>query len=474
MLLLLTAATNAASLDQLEVGGPWGTPNHAGATAVWWNPAGIASETGFRSHVELAVPTARMTFDRADPNGGSTEYTLTGQPDANQLTAGIAAGSMLPYAGLVWAGDVKGHKVGIGAALAVPQVRGGIASEPDAAGRWAMEEGRITGIYGMGALAWSPMEKISVGAVGGIVRSTWVASSDKDTLPDLADGIAAASGSHSYTDDMLEDDDYVVQTNFDLADTAFTGGLSIWGQPHDRVQVSAAYLAGTEVHNRGDVALDFECPPQSDTGGRFVAESKGICDTSIQGDATVSYQLPPRIHGGVAVEILPEERLVAEVMGGWVGWSVYEDFTIDIDGVAEKNAGLSDESVDSIESTKVQARDAENAVWGGLDLKGRPTDWLTLGARALYDTSAVPDHALATNNYDANTLQLAGLASFHVGKMTLGGSYTHSLAQERLNTTSAFGADLARTNEERFFYPHANGTFNSDIKRFAVHAGVEF
>ena len=472
MLLVALATAQAASLDQLEVGAPWGTPTNPGATAVWWGPASIASETGFRSHIELAVPTARMTFDRADPNGGSTQYTLTGRPDDNQLGAGIQEASVLPFAGLAWAGEVKDQKVGLGAALAVPQVRGGIADAPDQSGRWAMEEGRITGIYALGALAWSPHPKIAVGGNAGVIYSTWVASSDKDTLPDLAAGIEQASGAHSYTDDQLEDSDYAVQSNFDLADTAFTGGLSVWAQPHERVDVTLSYLAGAEIDNRGSVLLQFECPPQTDTGGRFVAESKGICDTDIEGDATVSYQLPPRIHGGVGVDVLPEGRLRAELMGGWVGWSVYEDFTIAIDGVEEKNPDLPQESLDSLESTRTQARDAQNAVWGGVDVKGKPTDWLTLGARALYDNSAVPTYALATNNYDADTLQLAGLASFHVGKVTLGGSYTHSLAQERVNTESKFGVSLFEETETRWNYPHANGTFNSDIRRFALHVGV--
>lgn len=470
---LWIATAQAASLDQLEVGGPWGTPTHAGATATWWGPATIATETGFRAQVEIAVPTARMTYDRADPNGGSTEYTLTGRPNDNQLAAGIAEGSVLPFAGLAWAGEVQGHHIGLGAALAVPQVRGAIANEPDQAGRWAMERGRITAIHGLGAVAWSPIPQLAIGGVAGIVHSTWVASSDKDTLPDLEQGIREAGGDPGYTDDDLEQSDYAVQTNFDLADNAFTGGLSVWGQPHERVALSATWIAGTSIRNQGDVVLDFECPPQSDTTGRYAAESKGVCDTSILGTATVSYRLPHRVHGGVAVDVVPE-RLRAEVMGGWVGWSAYDDFTIQIDGVAEANPDLPQATIETLESTRVQARDAQNAVWGGLDVKGKPTDWLTLGGRVLYDSSAVPDHALATNNLDADTLQLAGLASFHVGKTTLGGSYTHSLAAERTNTTSAFGVDLAGTNEERYAYPHGNGTYNTDQRRFAVHAAVAF
>ena len=38
----LIVAAQAASLDLLEVAGPFGTPTATDAAAVYWNPAGLA------------------------------------------------------------------------------------------------------------------------------------------------------------------------------------------------------------------------------------------------------------------------------------------------------------------------------------------------------------------------------------------------------------------------------------------------
>jgi len=39
---LLLSTGFAASIDNLEVGGLWGTPTAHDATALWWNPGGAS------------------------------------------------------------------------------------------------------------------------------------------------------------------------------------------------------------------------------------------------------------------------------------------------------------------------------------------------------------------------------------------------------------------------------------------------
>ena len=77
LLLLLAQPVFASSLDNLEVGGLFGTPNSDDPTALWWNPAGLATGEGTRFHFEGAPTFANMNFDRSDEfNGGLDKYQL--------------------------------------------------------------------------------------------------------------------------------------------------------------------------------------------------------------------------------------------------------------------------------------------------------------------------------------------------------------------------------------------------------------
>jgi len=448
----LLALASAASLDQLEVGGPFGTPTDTGATAIWWSPAAVAGETGVRTHVEVAVLDAEMRYTRLDPHGGADQYLERG---------------VLPYAGVAWGRDLgRAGTVGLGGALVVPNVRGGTSTVANGPGRWAMEKGRIQAIYGLGTVAWRPHPMIAVGLVGGVIDSAWTARSDKDTMPDLGHAIVREGGTNPYTDDMLETEEYAVQLDFQLKDTAPTYGASVWVTPHDRVAISATYIHGARVENTGPVTMAFGCPLQTDTVGRFAAEKQGLCDADVLGTATVAYRLPPRVHGGLRFDAT--EKLRLEAMGGWVGWSRYDDFEIAITNPASSNTELSDSAVESITSPHPWARDNQDAIWGALDVKGRPIPMLTVGGRIAYDSAAVPDHALSPNNYDANTWMLSGLAAAHPGRWTLGLSYTHFLAEDRTVTDGDFYASAEHPPEDRWNYSHSNGTYEGDIKRMAL------
>ena len=63
MVLLLTTAL-AGSYDSLEIGGLWGSPTANGGEAPWWNPAGMAMDSGFRASGELAYSWGNNRFER--------------------------------------------------------------------------------------------------------------------------------------------------------------------------------------------------------------------------------------------------------------------------------------------------------------------------------------------------------------------------------------------------------------------------
>ncbi len=457
-MLLLLGLAQAASLDQLEVGGPWGSPTDTGGSAIWWSPGALAGQDGTRVHLEAAPTLAEMRYERVDPNAGEEVYAMTGVLPHLSVATDFGRARVGP------------GKLAFGAGLVVPVVRGGSSQIEDGAGRWAMIDGRIQAIYGMAGVAYRPAPWLSVGLVGAAVHSSWSAVSDKDTMPDLAHSIEEAGGSPGYTDADLEDPDYSVRLDFELTDWAFTGGAGIWLQPHDMVQLSASYLHGATVHNQGPVTLDFQCPPQADSVGRFAAEANGICDNRVSADATVSYRLPARLNLGASFR--PVQALRLEALGGWVHWAEFDDFEIQIRDPVGQTHQLAESSAESIEHANTWARDNEDAWWGGLDVKVQPIPQVTLGARAILDTSAVPDHALSTNNYDATTWMFSGLMAAHLreGRYTVGASYTWFLVQERSTTDSSFGMSMEDPPEDaRWSYPHGAGTYGGDIHRVGLH-----
>ncbi len=458
MLLLFAVLPSAlaASLDNLEIGGPWGSPTATDGSAAWWNPGAVAAGKGTRLLLEGAPTFATIGFDRADPAGGEDKLSLVGA---------------VPFVGLATDAGVKG--LGLSLTLAVPFVRGGNEVTEPGPGSHHLRQGMVQGIYLMAGGGWNFFDRVSVGAMGGVLRSSWKARVDNDTMVLLSDAITAMGEDAGYTDDLLESPDYAATLDFDnLTDTRFVWSAGIRAQPIDRLSIGLAWIAGAAVENTGRTTIAFGCPPQSDTTGRFGAESYGICDVTMTADAMVGYTLPSRLHGGIGVELTPAVHL--EVMAGWVRWSQFKDYKIVISGVDTYNELSKPETADLVNQTRLWARENHDSGWGAIDVKGR-VSWVTLGGRVLYDLAAVPDKAMSLNNYDANELILTGLVAGNPWKpLTIGlsGSY-HVVATREVNT-SGFGVTLGEErNEDRWFYPHANGTYSGSIFRLGVQAKVE-
>lgn len=449
--LLLIPAASAASLDNLEIGGPWGSPTATDGTAVWWNPAGVAMGHGTRLEVEGAEELATVQYERTDPHGGSDTLKLSG---------------VIPYVGL--ATDLGVPGLGLGLGLSVPIARGGTETDPPGAGSYHLIDGMNQAIYAQAALGYAWRDKVAVGFTGALVRSEWSARVNSDTLPDLDAAIAATGVDSGYTDALLEDPAYSAELDFDkLHDLAFAFSAGLQVRPDDRVTIGIAYVSGARMENEGDLTIQFQCPPDSDTFGRFGAEQYGICYATVPAHGSVSYTLPGRVQAGVAVTPIPGLRL--EALGGWVGWSVFTDYDIVVsDAQAETEA-----AADLVNQTRQWARENHDSGWGGVDVKGDLEGGLvTLGARALYDVAAVPDEALSTNNYDANVLMTSVLIGLRpVKPLTIGVSYTHQFLQTRTVTDSGFGMTIeGDRNEDRWYYPQSNGTYSGTVDRIGVQA----
>ena len=222
-MLLLTAAW-AASLDQIEVGGPWGSPTTTDATAPWWNPAAMAMSSGHRYQLELAPTFASMTYTRSEPHGGTDTYVSQG---------------VLPQLGFVTDLGVEG--LGIGGAVFVPNVRGGTEIEEPGAGRYTLRDARI---HGVAAIGFRPVERVAVGGMVALVNSSFVAKFDRDTLPDLAQAIEAGGNVHSYTDADLETEAYSALTQLNTRDLVMTAGASLLLRPMPSLDIGVSYIHG--------------------------------------------------------------------------------------------------------------------------------------------------------------------------------------------------------------------------------------
>jgi long-subunit fatty acid transport protein len=471
MLIFLSLA-GAASLDNLEIGGPWGSPTSTDGTAGWWNPAGFAVGQGTRLDLELAYEDATINFDRADPNGGADVYKLSGTPPFFGVASDV--------------GKVGPGNLGVGLVFALPFIRGGIETTPPGSGHFGMIDGDSKAMWIGAGVAYDVQNIVSIGVTGAVVHSTWAAVVDQDTMPDLYAAVAETGGQGTadalgYTDEGLEDPNYTAQLDFggseggisgkgELTADAFSFAAGILVHPSDNFAIGITYVHSAEIENTGDVIIDLACPPDSDAIGRAIASSHGVCNTTVTGTGYVGYTLPRRIHGGVMFK--PVDPLRLEVMGGWVQWSQYSDFHIKISDTDVKgtNDTATAEAKALVEQTRDWARDNEDSFWVAVDGKVKVGKQWTFGGRYWFDRAAVPDSALSSNNWDANEHLVSGLVAFKPVKFfEVGLSFTQHFVGERVITDSAFRNTLdVESVDDRYRYPHSNGTYTGSISRVGL------
>ena len=457
MLLLLTTAF-AGAYDTLEVGGLWGSPTATDGAAPWWNPAGVAMDDGSRGTFDLAYTGGGNSFERVGANPGTSD---------------VQGGSPIPYLGLV---HTTPSGLGLGASLAVPYATGGDEQYRGSNAYFVRRSG-IVAAYGILSAAYRPNDRVSFGLSVAGVSSSMSSISDQDTVPDLHASIADMGETSPYTDADLENADYAAIIELkDLKDTTVTagGGLQAWITPNAMLGLS--FWRGYEVQNEGDVVMHFSCPPESDTVGRFGAESRGICHSNIGGHVRSTYAIPHRASLGLAMYPQPWTRV--ELMGGWVGWSTQRDIVVDIYDVGAMNPGMDPQAAALMERSTTKARDLQDSFWGGIDVKHElPGERVLLGGRVLYDTAAVPLDSMNPSNADFDSLLLSGLLGFdNGGPWDLSLSYTHYVQASRTVSNSRFNMTLdeQRLPEERYQAPSANGTYRGTKQRLGATLRVSF
>ncbi|HJN77205.1 MAG TPA: hypothetical protein QGF58_24990 [Myxococcota bacterium] len=451
---MLLGSTFAASLDTVEVGGPHGTPTSTDATAIWWNPSGLAVGSTTSFSLEVAPMWGSLTVDRDEPNGGSQTWS---------------GASAVPFMGVAHS-PRRGPSLGL--ALAIPYARGGL-EDARGVGSFSLRESTVAAAYLSGAIAWDPHPNISVGGALSGVGGIWSSTVDMDTVPDLHQSLLEMGETSPYTDADLEDPQYAATAQFqELTATALTGAVGV-NVGNDLVTLGVAYHHGATLDHRGKAEIQFGCPPADDEIGRFGAESKGVCHTRVVADARAVYHLPSRVHIGLA--ITPREGLRLEAMGGWVGWAAHDSFDITLSNIAENNPGVDAKTAESIEGDRPKAVNGQNAVFGGVDVKLEPRPAWTVGGRLLYDQASVPDHMLSPSNADFDSLRVTAMTGVQIRPgIELAASLTQVVSAPRSTDSSALWVTLD-TNakaDEGYQYPHGNGTYKSSMSRAGINLRV--
>ena len=464
---LFSTPAQASSIDNLDIGGMWGTPNNTGPTALWWNPAAMADGSGTHFTIEGAPILAHVTVDRDHAVwGGEDKYSYFG---------------VAPFLGVTTDFGVDG--LGIGVAMFVPYAASLNHKEGPNASSYQLIDGGIQAIQFQLGASYQFADIFSVGAGVGLLYSEYRALLDVQAATGLADGIgdlfALSEDDVAYYDSVIEDPDYATRTTFGpLRGLGVTFNAGVHVRPMEMLGISAAYNHGATVHHTGPVGLDFGCPPEDDGLGFLGASLFGLCNAEVAADGSIRYTYPSRITGGFQLTPVPTVKL--ELMGGYVFWEQYTDFFIDIDNPVKTGGDdteLSEDAKVLLSEDKRWARANENSVFVALDAKFQARDWLLIGGRVLFDQQAVPDRALSANNFDANRLQLGLLVAVKPAKwIEIGASYNQSILFSRTVTNSAYRVNVAEEDrvEGRYFYPETNGTYSANIARFGLSVRGHF
>lgn len=503
LMLLMTMAAQAAGLDLIEVGGAWGTPGATNPTAIWWNPAGLAVGGGTQFMIEGAPVFANVYADRANPDYGSLDDTPNGDgppPDGYPTSYDysgrdeVKLNAVVPFLGV--SSDFGVDGLGIGAGLAVPTATGGEIEDPWGANRYSLRSGNIQAIQAIVAASYRIKKVVSLGVSGAFVDSTWAADTDTSTYVDLSDAVKDQFGLDqplgSFRDGYIEQKGYTATAVFDdLKDQAFTFGAGVYVTPVEQLGISLAFNKGVRLDHTGDVAIQFQCPPEYDFLVALASADRGLCNTEtgqgslFNGAGSVGYSLPSRVNLGIV--LTPVDALRLEVMGSWVNWKVFTDYEIkteispdeipvepddpnDPDDVAEAQA-LREETAELASQDLLWARDGRNTYWVGLDAKHRVNEFFMYGGRVFYDRSSTPTNSLMLNNFGANTVGLMGMAMVSpVDKIGISVSFTHHFMQSRTVTDSNFGLSIYddQRKDFRYRFPSGNGTYGGSINRLGI------
>ena len=453
---LVGPVAHAGSVDRIEVGGPWGTPGATNPSALWWNPAGLAAEPGVQALTEVALWRAQHSLRRA--------ATDTGAPGGR---ATISTTRVIPFLGA--SSDFAVPGLGVGVALFSPTQDAASFPSPNGPFRFTLRDEARSVWHATIGMAYRLRPQLMVGATVALLDGRYNTQRDRSLYLGLAEG----AGIEDVDLSRLEDADYAATETLTLRGQALTAGVGLRLRPlgDERLVFAVAYNHRAQLRPVGPARFELGCPPATDPTLRAQAETWGLCDSTLDGVAEVTWMQPARVHLGLVVR--PSERLRLEAFGAWVGWSSLRDITVttalDTNEVEVDDPSEADAAVAQLAGTQRWARDNRNSGFVGLDAKWQASQSVGLGVRSLFDRSAVPEAVLGPHNLEYDTLVVGGVVWVSpYPAVDLSFLYSHYVLLPREVSDSAYTLSPDAGVAPRYRYASTAGSYQGESQRLGI------
>jgi len=394
-------------------------------TALDYNPAGLLLGRGTHLMLSNNITDFRLKFTQTASDRGRMEPVKnTAGPFLLAPVFGISTDLLHP--------DIR-------VALGVygPSAYGRSRYDPDGPQRYMLTETDIKMVFYTAAVAWQPMDEWGLG-----LSLHWI---------DMMSGRMSMVVNGSWQDIEFADETYDVEASLDVADHFnFAATLGTWFRPAERLRFGASLRFpfdrgfGNNIDAAGTVDLDF----QGDFIGRIyrsgISENEGLVSYTEEHrktselPVTFSLKLPMVARFGIQYihPLLEDEQLFdVELDVVWEGWSLLEEYSVDMAGymmlVSNDPNNVQDAEELWFNPVKVpkRYRDTWSVRLGG---DFRAADWVRLRLGAYYETGAVPP---AYTNIDFASFDRFGLGTGFTLRyrwMDLSFGYSHIFQQDRV------------------------------------------
>ncbi len=406
-----TGSALATGFLTARFGGEHGSPTTDNATAMYYNPAGLALGSGTRVFIDGTVAWVKATFDR-DPASvypvipaGQTKCPTTGTPSClgtladnigqNSGKATLFNVAAAPFLGVV--SDFGVPNLGVGLGFYVPFGGASVWDSKskyksdklapgafDGAQRWWSIEGTLRSLYFTAAGAYTiPEARLSFGLSLNLVvseiqtiRARNVSGMDEMVSQDAAGRIKVEEG----------------RSRIDVKGTNLSMGAGVIWKPTDDLFLGLSYQSQPgfgKMKLKGDLDLSYDAGPVETSKIRLEEE------------------LPDIIRLGGRWRVNPQWE--ARLSGEFDRWSVFNRQCLVVDGAKDGACALDSKGdpkpgVDSSVIVQNLKRDWQNAfaVRGGASYF--LSDWVELFGGVGFDGNAVPDKTIDPALPDFNDL----------------------------------------------------------------------
>lgn len=506
---LVGAAGTARGFPQLQLrpgGTPFEGPTDAEVTALWWNPAALAQQRGFRllASGQLALFRGSVARDAI--------CTATGRSDS----CGDRAFPEVPISDLGWGAfagaswDFRTDNLAIGLGVALPwetHRRFGAADsaapgsgELPVAYHLRQQDFRI--LYITLGLGVKVNQKFSIGVGAGVVDSWATLSFDRDTALDGGSARVSAAGGYERPGAASQVSAQVDGGNFLSVIPSPTGlGLSVGAtyEPVGWLSLGASWsrmfpFYGQEGRFALTRAVGSTVYPSA-LQGPLCGETNGARDPC-RGGATLIFDIPDVWHLGARVALTPTVELSTwgrAVIYGPYGTGLPSDhgLVLELSGApVEKGAAP---------ARTVLARSLGPAFAGEVgvrwwvlpsDAKARRTTALRLGASLIAESPAVPADHVNAAALDGPKIDAMVAAELHLGWFrVMAGYQITSLLFSSLNATTpgafdpaaatrcadaSYGLDACADALAGRALPSSAGRYALTSHRFSLALGKDF